>query len=225
MKFTFKNSLPLVAAFFMSSAAFAGMFEVEPYLGYQLAGSVGTAAQNTAKTAASYNQLGVGLRATVKFLDMFYVGPDFAWYQGLSATQPNYTADSGVPVSNVKVTNGNLVQLGLVAGVQLPLSFRLWVGYNFLDNLTNASTGTLTVPGVGAVPYTDGKSSSSGSSFKIGAGYNIFAMLNLNAEYFFTSYGASKPSLTYGGSAHTSDKAAQTASQLLVTVSAPLNLL
>ena len=212
---------------FVSAGASAGMLEVEPYLGYQFLGSVGTSAMYSSNTNSAFQHLGVGLRATVKFLDMFYVGPDFSWYQGLSATQPDLPTTAGV-----KVTNGDQVKLGLVAGVNLPMSFRLWVGYNFLDYLNSTFNGNAVVPGLGQLPMS-GNRSLSGSSFKIGAGYSIFSYLNLNVEIFVTSFGATTnqtitiPALAQQGmpTSVAANMPAQSSNQLFITLSAPLSLM
>ncbi len=223
MKSNWKKLLPLLGVLLVSSVSFAGGvgLDVEPYVGYQFLGNVGTSAQFKApNTNATFSSLGLGLRANVKFLDMFFAGPDFSWYQGLSANQPDYTASNGSALSNMKVTNGNQTKLGLVAGVQLPMSFRVWVGYNFLDNMSS------TVDGAVLGTTFSGKNALTGSSFKIGAGYNFWSMLNVNAEYFFQSYAASTFNANVVGMGNVPiSVAAQTSNQLLLTVSAPLNLM
>lgn len=211
MKFWTKL-LPVFAVLFASAPAFAGgaSLEVEPYLGYGFLGSVGDKAQYSANpsAAATYTTLGLGLRANVKFMDMFFAGPDFSYQPGLSFKLPGMTAEK---------TSNSLMTLGLVAGVQLPMSLRFWVGYNFMDQ--NSSTST-----VGGAESTN---TFKGSSFKIGAGYKLMSYLSINAEYYFQSYSKGDLKLPAGVPGGFTNQALTdtTGNILVMTVSAPLDVL
>ncbi len=222
MKFWTKL-LPVFAVLFASAPAFAGgtSLEVEPYLGYGFLGSVGAKDQYTASQQDTYTTLGLGLRANVKFLDMFFAGPDFSYQPGLSLTSPTAT---GMKLD--KTNSGSLMTLGLVAGVQLPMSLRFWVGYNFMDQ--TSSTVSATSDATAKATYGDLTKTFKGSSFKIGAGYKLMSYLSINAEYYFQSY--SKADLKMTGAASSlgyTDKAiTDTSGNILVmTVSAPLDVL
>jgi hypothetical protein len=223
MKFWTKL-LPVFAVLFASAPAFAGgtSVEVEPYLGYGFLGSVGDKSAYAANPslADSYTTLGLGLRANVKFLDMFFAGPDFSYQPGLSLKSP--VAEK---LTYDKTNGGSLMTLGLVAGVQLPMSFRVWVGYNFLDQ----SSSTVSSSGAAQNLYGNISKTFNGSSFKVGAGYKVMSLLSLNAEYYFQTY--STQDVTNSGSTNypssgKGTKLTDTSGNILVmTVSAPLDVL
>ncbi len=169
MGLNWKFSLMVLGCLLSASVAKAGStFELEPYAGYASMGTLGTASQFTAKTEAKYSAVMGGARATLKIANFLSIGPDFSYQYGLSATAPGLTFSSG-----------NAMRLGAVAGIRLPMSLRLWFGYNFIDN--NSATFSSATLGTVTQAYT-------GSSMKVGAGFRLISSLRLNAEYFFMNY-------------------------------------
>lgn len=177
----------------LTASAFAGDWgvNVEPYVGYGVAGVFKATAYGMNDT---YTSFGLGARAVVKYMDLVYLGPDFSWYPSLT-TNP---ATTNATLSNIK--------FGGVAGVMLPMSFRLWVGYNFMDNFNYAPTGG-TSSGI------------NGGSFKVGAGWSPIPFLSVNAEYFFGSQGTSNSNGT-----SSAISPAVTTNVLFLSVSAPIAL-
>lgn len=162
-----KVLLPVVSLMAMSSAAFAAPvgFGVEPYAGYTFAGSFKSGADYPGGTGTNnnFNGFTLGARALVNFEEIFFAGPDFT----IIPTSNWDGSASGVSHNNVR--------LGLVAGVKLPMLFRVWAGYNFIDNQNTSQNNQST--------------QLAGSSFKLGVGYSILPMLSANAEFLMNKYG------------------------------------
>ena len=196
----------MIAALMVSSAAFAAGMEAEPYVGYGFLGTAGTASQFTANNNPSFSTLAVGLRANYKFDGGFYVGPDFSYHLGISATVP---ANGPVPAGTS--LSGSLMKLGVNVGYDvMPSTLKVWAGYNFIDG--NTLNGTYGVYGtINAIL--------AGSSYKFGVGYHLTPNWILNAEYFIQNWG----SVT--GSESGLPTVPQNGNLLLVSVSMPFNMM
>jgi hypothetical protein len=158
----FKHLL-IAAVFAMSTllpkSGTAALF-IEPYLGYQFAGSI----SSNNLDFGDYKGLGGGARAAIQIIDLLYVGADFSYYPSLGFSSGNNTSLDG---------GASQTRLGAVAGVSIPvLPLRFWLGYNFIDKISQSNT-TL-----------------DGSSFKLGAGLKLVPLVSLNLEYFFTNNGS-----------------------------------
>lgn len=186
-----KRLIPILSFLLLSAPAFAGIgIGAEPYIGYGVAGSYGS---GVSATSDSYTSFAVGAKAVIKIEDLIFVGPAFDYLPSLGYPGP---------------TSSSSLKLGLIAGVQLPIPFRLWAGYNFIDNMNYSITtsgGTLT----GQI---------SGSGWRFGAGYKVLPFLSLNAEYLITNSGTSTITSSVQS---TSSTISSTGKVVLVSVSMP----
>ena len=204
---------PLAAVFALvlfgatpSFAASAFDYLVEPYLGYGLFGvsSVGVGTYTTGNTAyANYSGFNLGTRAGIQIMDLVFIALDASYAPSLSvqsnAVGRAFNVLSNSPLMNTGASN---TRLGLVAGVSVPLiGVRLWLGYNFLDQLSGTSATSL-----------------NGYSVKVGASLSFLVFFNLNAELLGSTYSTFSPG---GGTSITNPSGAIGNSHLLISVSAP----
>lgn len=150
--------------FSFSSVAQANL-GIEPYAGYGLMGTNSAGSQSD-----TYTGFGLGAKVDYTFMNLIYVGVDGAFLPALSYT----TNNAGMGLTGTSST----MKVGAVAGLKFGFPLRIWVGYNFIDNLN--LTGTqISIP----ITYQ-----LSGSSFKFGAGFSVIPLLSINVEYFMENY-------------------------------------
>jgi len=173
------QKLPLLTILVLActASAHAGTkFAVEPYLGYGLLGGLSSTTSGTTTNLGSFTGVALGSRVSVAFQDMFFAGADVSYSPSLGYAAAT-GASSGVFLDDATTR----FTLGVVAGVEMPiLPLRIWLGYNFLDNLADGSVAGGTV-----------SKGLNGSSFKFGAGYKVIPLVSLNAEYTITNFGSS----------------------------------
>jgi hypothetical protein len=131
---------------------------LEPYLGYQM----GTAEATTiGGTTASSKDKGtvVGARVGYSFL-VPWVALDYSMYSGKDDTDP---------AGDLKQTN-----IGVTVGAQMIPLVRPYAGYIFsAKNEVDDGTGAVTVKGTG---------------MKVGLGFKILPLLNINVEFAKLDY-------------------------------------
>lgn len=173
-----KKISALMALLFITAPSAFADFGFEPYVGYGLLGSVNVTTSSTTAGGGNFSGLGIGGRATYGFMDMFWAGADVSYLPSMG-----YTASTGTSV-NIGIDDGaKLFRLGAVAGIDLTgIPLRFWLGYNFLNNLSDTAGST--------------NITANGSSFKIGAGYKVIPLLSLNAEYIISSFGSTTTGTT-----------------------------
>ena len=198
-------------AIFGSTPAFAvSIFDhfIEPYVGYQVLGvsSVGPGVDAAKLTSyANYSGFTLGARVGTELLDFIFVALDGSSTPSLS-TQLNTTGQSfnTSPTTPLMISGPN-TKIGLVAGIVVPvIGFRVWAGYNFIDQLTGSSSTTL-----------------NGYSIKLGAGTPILRIFSLNVE-FLTHYYSKFSS--QGGNSMSNPQGSMNNSHLLLSLSAPITL-
>lgn len=195
-----------------SSPAFAVSaidYLVDPYVGYSVLGvsSVGPGKYSNIQTNyASYNGLTFGARAGVQFMDLLFLAADGSYTPSLftktNAIGSTYNSTPNDPLITQGASN---TKVGVVAGFSMPIvGVRLWVGYNFLDDLTGTSSSIL-----------------HGYSLKVGASYSLLALFSLNAEFLASNYAK----FSYQGAASISNPAGKVSnSQLLISIGVPIYL-
>ncbi len=147
----------------LSAKAFAG-FMFEPYLGYE-----------SQKVAGSTS--GVDIGGTGSAIDL---GARIGWGFGLGfwSAIDVMTATGGKYSPTTTLTSTftyTKTDMGLSLGYDFPIKLRTYLTYNFNPSwdLTTETLGVST-----ATKY------SGGTSYKIGLGYSLIAMLTLNFEYY-----------------------------------------
>lgn len=199
----------LTSTFTTAFAADAIGYTIEPYAGYGLLGGTSLTSVGVTKDAGNLTGIGLGTRATARFLDMFFAGADVSYYPSMSFSPPSTTTSSGAADSGAKI-----LKAGLVGGISLPLlPLRFWLGWNILDRLSsskiiNSSTTDLTAKGM---------------SFKVGAGYQVIPFLSLNAEYIMTTY-TSGENTTQGTVTNQPSDYSLSHKMFVISASVPLNL-
>ena len=172
-----KNSLKalLFCTFIFTSSAQAG-FLIEPYLSYSFG------SQDGSSTDTNFNGPGYGARLGYQFLG-FMAGADY------SIQSLNFDDD------------GDKKQLGLFAGYDAPILFRVWGTY-FLN---------------GSIEFDSNSELDGGSGYALGAGYTGLPFVSLNVEYRVMNYDeASAANVTNTVDIETKE--------ILFSVSLPLNL-
>lgn len=176
---SFLSAIALVAMSATSAfAADSGVsFTAEPYVGYGLIGSTNFSIDGGAGVSGDVNTgsltgFGFGARGLVNFLELFFAGIDVSYYPSFSHGEPSTSSTYTVSLNgNPKNFKG-----GLVAGVALPaIPLRFWLGLNVIDKISTSNNST--------------DFSTSGLSFKVGAGFRPIPLLSINAEFIRSSYG------------------------------------
>ncbi len=184
MKFKLKLALLPVLTLIASTQAYAGAIELEPYAGYGLSGKMTTTAVGGGDGTTSFSNIGAGARLNLKLFNFLFLGPDFSYQMGSSGTYSITDASLGALSGNL--TKGSLMTVGGVLGFQLPLGIRIWGGYNFMD--TNSGTGSISTTVLGQDVSGTFTNKYSGTTIKVGAGFKLFSVLRLNAEYYMQTY-------------------------------------
>jgi hypothetical protein len=209
------KALPL-AAFFIISTSFAadsiiGISPfVEPYAGYGLLGGMDATTNNVTTNSGNFTGFGMGARAGATLLSgLIFGGLDVSYY-------PSYRySKSATDINIAEIDSGTKnMKLGLVAGVNLPiLPLRAWVGFNFIDRLTDSYI----------LSGTTYDAVIKGNSFKLGVGYKVLPILSLNAEYIMASFGTIERTLTATGVTNTTTTTSLSHKLLFLSASVPLS--
>jgi len=189
-----KRLMMIIASLCVSSLAQASWM-IEPYAGYQL-GTVKTDDIVTPvdSTTGSLNGTAFGARIGYRFF-MPWVALDYTYLNG--TFKPNNSL-----LNNADATQSSLAA---VVGVDLPVLFRVWAGYGFMNNLNLKDS------------VTSITNKLSGSYTKVGLGWTLLPLVSLNLEYQMNNYNK----LNSNDIKQTYDKFDHNA--LMVSVSLPLH--
>lgn len=184
MKLKLKLALLPILTLIASTQASAGLIEFEPYAGYGLSGKMTATANSGGDGTFNFSNIGAGARLNLKPVNFLFLGPDFSYQMGSSGTYSVTDANYGALSGNL--SKGSLMTVGGVLGFQLPLGIRIWGGYNFMD--TNSITQSISTTVLGQAVSGTSTNKFSGTTIKVGAGFKLFSVLRLNAEYYMQTY-------------------------------------
>lgn len=175
------------SVFFLAfSTSAQASFLIEPYLGYNL-----TASGDAGGTDYSYHGPQYGLRTGLQFLGLM---------GGLAVNKSNY--DMEAEKGSTKTTSTiNRTEVGVFAGYDLPILFRVWGAYYF------SSKGKV-----------NGGGEYKGNTKELGLGFTALPFLSLNAAYRMAKFDEYEKT---GASALTNDI---DTNEVVFSVSLPLNL-
>ena len=174
-------------SFEFAERKFHVVFIPEPYLGYGGLGgsSLKTLGTTLTQDVGKFYGFLFGLRALAEFNDLVFVGPDISYFPSVGFSSLGRSPDNNAT---------SIFRLGFVLGARIPqtwapLPLRVWLGYNFIDNLNENDMGTLQLATGGSTgPFSNlsQKGGFGGYSFKLGLGTKVKDYLSLNMEYVLT---------------------------------------
>jgi hypothetical protein len=132
---------------------------LEPYLGYEFGSLTGTPVIGSAGTAKT-TMIDFGARIGVDIPGGFWVAGDV-----LLGTAGTFKPDNGTDSKTTRT------DLGVTAGFDFPMLFKVYGGYVLVANSTIETNGQ-------TITFKEG------TGYKLGAGYKIAPMVNINLEYY-----------------------------------------
>jgi hypothetical protein len=170
----------------------------EPYLGYELTKNSITLSETDLPGAATGSN--IGLRLGYKAPLFFWVALDASSGQGRLTYDNSAATDQDMSRTNIGVT----------AGIDLPLFLRLWVGQGFSDTMELKKSGA-----------TD---KFKGTNTKVGLGLSFIPFVSVNIEYLVRKYTEASGSSFTEASPFATLYQKMEQNTVLLSLSVPLNL-
>lgn len=158
MEVSMKKMILVAALSLSASAASAGLL-IEPYLGLESGQNV--AVSNTADLSSKTSGTVAGLRLAYSLPVLFWFGADYSMVASGNA-KPDFSSN------NYNYTRSDLYA---VAGVDLPVLLRFWVGYGLANSMVQKKAA-------GDETY------SAGTNLKAGVGIKLIPFFNIFVEAY-----------------------------------------